>query len=64
MPNKVVSSSTIKTIVNSGRAITLKYATETKSWKRIYLSPDVQENFSKAMEKTNVPNGATTAIMT
>lgn len=64
MPNKVISSSTIKTIVNGGRSITLKYATETETWRRLYLSSDVQEKFTKAMEKTNVPSGATTAIMT
>ncbi|KAK0627074.1 hypothetical protein B0T14DRAFT_562920 [Immersiella caudata] len=62
--SKVISSSTIKTIVNGGRSITLKYATETDTWKRYYLSVDVQEKFTKAMEKTDVPTGATTAIMT
>ena len=64
MANKVIASNTIKTIINGGRTITLKYATETDAWKRYSLATDVQENFTKAMEKADVPAGATTAIMT
>lgn len=64
MANKVVSSSTMKKIVNGGRPITVKYATETDTWKRHALSADAQERFAKAMEKAEVPAGATTAIMT
>ncbi|MCJ1477645.1 hypothetical protein MMC13_006318 [Lambiella insularis] len=64
MANKVISSSTIKTITNGGRSITLKYATETDLWKRYNLATDVKEKFTKAMEKADVPAGATTAIMT
>jgi len=64
MANKVISSSTIKTIMNGGRSITLKFATETDSWKRYGLATDTQEKFAKAMEKADVPADATTAIMT
>lgn len=64
MANKVISSSTIKTIMNGGRSITLKFATETDSWKRYSLAKDTQDNFAKAMEKAEVPAAATTAIMT
>ncbi|KAK2052406.1 hypothetical protein LY76DRAFT_555751 [Colletotrichum caudatum] len=64
MANKVISSSTIKTIMNGGRSITVKYATQTDSWTRYHLATDVQEKFSKAMETADVPAGATTAIMT
>ena len=64
MASKVISSSIIKTIMNGGQSIALKYATETDTWKRYYLSSDVQEKFTKAMEKADVPTGATTAIMT
>jgi hypothetical protein len=64
MANKVVSSSTIKTIVNGGRSITVKYATETVSWKRHRLASDMQDEFAKAMEQADVPAGATTTIMT
>lgn len=64
MANKVVSSSTIKTLMKGGRSINVKYAVETDTWRRSYLAPDVQENFVKAMEKADVPAGATTAIMT
>ncbi|KAF2109333.1 hypothetical protein BDV96DRAFT_529853 [Lophiotrema nucula] len=64
MANKVISSSTIKTVMNGGRSITVKYATETDSWKRHNLTTDTQDKFAKAMEKADVPAGATTAIMT
>jgi len=64
MANKVVSSSTIKSIMNGNRSITLKYATKTDSWERYQLAPSVQEAFAKAMEKADVPASATTAIMT
>jgi hypothetical protein len=63
MPNKVISSSTIKTISNGGRQITLQYATKTDTWNRYNLATDVQQKFAKAMEKADVPAGATTAIM-
>jgi len=63
MPNKVISSSTIKTISKGGRQITLRYATKTDSWNRYNLAADVQEKFAKAMEKADVPANATTAIM-
>jgi len=64
MANKVLASSTIKTFVSGGREVALKYATETDSWKRYKLSPDTQEKYAKAMEKADVPAGATTAILT
>jgi len=64
MANRVIGSAPIKTIMNAGRPIALKYATETDAWKRYALSTDVQEGFTKAMEKAAVPSGATTAIMT
>jgi hypothetical protein len=64
MVNRVLKSATIKTIFNNGRPLKLKYATETETWRRPYLAPNIQENFAKAMEKARVPFGATTAIMT
>lgn len=63
MPNKVISSSAIKTISNGGRQITLQYATKTDTWNRYNLATDVQQKFAKAMETAEVPPGATTAIM-
>lgn len=51
MANRVVSSATIKTIVSNGQPVLVKYATETSSWKRPYLSADTQEKFVKAIEK-------------
>lgn len=64
MANKVISSSTIKMIMNEGRSITVEYATETDSWKRYSLVTETQEKFAKAMEKATVPTNATVAIMT
>lgn len=64
MANKVISSSTIRSVMTGGRSITLKYATKTDTWTRSYLSSDVQEAFAKAMEKADVPSNAEAAIMT
>ncbi|OCL11111.1 hypothetical protein AOQ84DRAFT_396452 [Glonium stellatum] len=61
--NKIVSSQLIKTIKNSGKNIKLKYATKTEAWDRTYLAQSVQEDFGKAVEKADVPAGATTAIL-
>lgn len=61
--NKIISSQLIKTITNSGKSITLKYATKTDAWDRNYLAQSVQDDFSKAMENADVPAGATTAIL-
>ncbi|KAK6361068.1 hypothetical protein LTR81_028176, partial [Elasticomyces elasticus] len=58
MPNKVISSSTIKMISNGGRQISLQYATKTDTWNRYNLATDVQEKFAKAMEKADIPAGA------
>ncbi|KAF2178779.1 hypothetical protein K469DRAFT_802186 [Zopfia rhizophila CBS 207.26] len=41
--------------MNSGRSITLKYATKTDSWKRYNLATDTQEKFAKAIKKADVP---------
>ncbi len=41
MANKVVSSSTIKSTMNGGRNITLKYAAKTDAWERYNLAPSV-----------------------
>ena len=54
----------IKSIMNGGRSITLKYATETDTWKRITLSSDIKDGFTKAMEKADVPEHAAAAILT
>lgn len=65
MTNPVKSAAPIKSIVTTaGKAVMLKFATETDTWSRPFLSPDAQEGFSKAMEKADLPAGATTAIMT
>lgn len=61
--NKIISSTVIGTIKNSGRSIRLGYATETDKWKRLLLAQQTQDNLAKAMEKADIPDGATTAIM-
>lgn len=54
MTNLVKSAAPIKSIVTTaGKAVMLKFATETDTWSRPFLSPDVQEGFSKAMEKAD-----------
>jgi hypothetical protein len=63
MPNKVINSTFIKNISNSGRSIAVKFATKTDSWTRPILAQSVKEDFSKAMEKADVPAKATTAIL-
>jgi hypothetical protein len=62
--NRVLASTTIKSVLNNGRTINVKYATETDTWKRYLLSQDQQDQFIKAIEKADIPAGATTAIMT
>jgi hypothetical protein len=63
MVNKVLEASVIKTIMNSGRSVTLKYATKTETWTRPTLAQSVKDGFSKAMEKADVPANAESAIM-
>lgn len=63
MPNKVINSALIKNITNSGRSITVKYATKTDNWTRPVLDQSVKDDFSKAVEKADVPAKATTAIL-
>ncbi|EPE05818.1 hypothetical protein F503_08349 [Ophiostoma piceae UAMH 11346] len=64
MPNKVISSTIIKTISVHGKALIVKYATRTETWYRPYLSTTVQSDFASAVEKADIPAGATVAIMT
>lgn len=63
MPIKILSSVMIKSVINGGRQITLKFAQETEAWRRPTLSQEMRDGFAKAMEKADVPPRATTAIM-
>lgn len=36
--NKIIGSAAIGTVMNGGRSIMLKYATETDKWKRVILA--------------------------
>lgn len=63
MSNQIINSALIKNITNGGRTITLKYATKTDTWTRPMLGQSVKDDFSKAMEKADVPAKATTAIL-
>ncbi|EDN99977.1 predicted protein [Sclerotinia sclerotiorum 1980 UF-70] len=61
-PKKGIFSQVIKDLVNRGKNVTVKYATKIETWDRAYLAGSVQEDFSKAIEKADIPAGATTAI--
>jgi hypothetical protein len=62
--NRVLTAKLIKQVTNSGgRLINVKYATETQAWKRNQLAPENQHAFVAAVEKADVPAGATTAVM-
>lgn len=63
MPNQILSSAAIQTVKASGRAVNVRYATQTTTWKRLILSPDVQQDFVKAVENADIPPNAETAIM-
>jgi hypothetical protein len=63
MPNKVINSALINSITNGGRSIALRYATKTDNWVRPVLGQSVKDDFTKAMEKADVPAKATTAIL-
>ena len=61
--NRIIASQVIKTVANGGKHITVKFATKTETWDRSYLANSVQDDFSKAIEKADIPAGATTAIL-
>ncbi|OBT39073.1 hypothetical protein VE00_09918 [Pseudogymnoascus sp. WSF 3629] len=61
--NKILSSQAIKTVANNGKNIMVKYATKTETWDRSYLASSIQDDFSKAVEKADIPAGATVAIL-
>ncbi|KJX93785.1 hypothetical protein TI39_contig4257g00004 [Zymoseptoria brevis] len=63
MPLRILGSVLIETIVNRGRRITLKFANETDVWRRPFLSKTIQERFTNAMKKADIPPGATVAVM-
>ncbi|PVH70712.1 hypothetical protein DL98DRAFT_597580 [Cadophora sp. DSE1049] len=61
--NKIIASQVIKTVANRGKHITVKFATKTETWDRSYLASSVQDDFSKAIEKADIPAGATVAVL-
>ncbi len=63
MPNKIINRAPIKNITTNGKSISIKYATKTESWSRPVMAQSVKENFSKATEKTDVPENAAAAIL-
>jgi hypothetical protein len=62
-PNRVLSARAIKTVFNKGQEIMVKYATKTEGWERTFLATSVQDDFSNAVEKADVPARAATAIL-
>lgn len=53
----------IKNITKNGKKLTLKYSTRTEKWTRPVLAHSVKQEFSKAVQKANVPKNAATAIL-
>ncbi|EME44445.1 hypothetical protein DOTSEDRAFT_24482 [Dothistroma septosporum NZE10] len=60
---QVVTSTFLKSITVGGRQLTLKFARETRDWRRTSLAPEIQNKFVSAMAKADVPANAATAIM-
>lgn len=63
MPNKVINSTLIKSITKNGNSFALKYATQTETWNRTYLTQSVKDDFSNAIEKADVPANAASATL-
>lgn len=63
MPNNVVNSALIKQITKNGKNLALKYATQTETWTRTYLAQSVKDDFSRVIEKADVPAKAATATL-
>jgi hypothetical protein len=61
--NKIIDVKFIKTIVKSGRGLSVEYATKTDAWNRIYLADNVKTGFVKAVENAEVPANATKAVL-
>ena len=60
MPNKVVDSALIKQTTKNGKGFALKYATQTETWTR---TQSVKVDFSKAIEKDDVPASAASGTL-
>ena len=63
MPNNVVNSTLIKQITKNGKSFALKYATQTETWTRTNLAQSVKDDFSKVIEKADVPANAASATL-
>ncbi|EAW12095.1 uncharacterized protein ACLA_008550 [Aspergillus clavatus NRRL 1] len=61
--NQVFKSSFIKNIIKNRKTLSVKYATKTSAWRRTQLGKSIQENFSQAIEKSDVPANAAKAIL-
>ncbi|KAG4438607.1 hypothetical protein IFR05_005931 [Cadophora sp. M221] len=61
--NKIIPNQFVKTVANRGKTIEVKFATKTETWDRSYLASGVQDDFSKAIEKADIPAGATVAVL-
>ncbi|EDN08735.1 hypothetical protein I7I51_00385 [Histoplasma capsulatum] len=61
--SNILNSLLIKTIVKNGKNLDVKYATRTTAWARLLLAKNVQQDFVKAIEKADVPEGAASATL-
>jgi hypothetical protein len=64
MSFRILLSNTHKVVMNNGRPIVVKWATETDSWRQAFIAPQVLEDFSKSVETADIPARATVAVMT
>jgi hypothetical protein len=63
MPNTILNSVFIRSVQNGTKRVAVKFATETDTWNRPFLAQSVMDDFSKAIEKADIPAEATTAIL-
>jgi hypothetical protein len=58
--NRVINDLVYKTILHGGKKLEVAFAIKTTAWDRKpeLLAPAVKDDFSKAIEKADVPAGA------
>ncbi|KAF3398709.1 hypothetical protein DPV78_006401 [Talaromyces pinophilus] len=61
--NQVFKSLFIKNIVKNGKTMAVEFATEISAWKCTQLANTVKEDFTQALEKSDVPANAAKAIL-
>ncbi|APA15990.1 predicted protein [Sclerotinia sclerotiorum 1980 UF-70] len=62
--NRVHSSISIASVSKGSKHIKCEYASRTDAWIRASLDPGVQKDFVDALEKADIPDEASVAILT